>query len=159
MWRLNWKFLIREISQVPIHTLIASRFYFKILVAPITVTFYVMLYFIQTSDALPTAQTCFFQIRLPVYRSQQVMAERLRYAIRNCRSIDMDNYMLRRTPGEWENDEELWFVVQLCKALWVQIYLLFISVVVHIHTAYVSHKAHVINMSLMSTIGTCNCLR
>ncbi|KAL5481420.1 hypothetical protein EMCRGX_G021569 [Ephydatia muelleri] len=61
----------------------------------------------ETTDALPTAQTCFFQIRLPVYRSQQVMAERLRYAIRNCRSIDMDNYMLRRTIGEWENDEEL----------------------------------------------------
>lgn len=60
----------------------------------------------ETPDALPTAQTCFFQIRLPVYRSQQVMTERLRYAIRNCRSIDMDNYMLRRT-GEWENDEEL----------------------------------------------------
>ncbi|XP_071541149.1 LOW QUALITY PROTEIN: probable E3 ubiquitin-protein ligase HERC1 [Panulirus ornatus] len=47
-------------------------------------------------DSLPTAQTCFFQLRLPPYSSQEVMAERLRYAINNCRSIDMDNYMLAR---------------------------------------------------------------
>ncbi|XP_068434962.1 probable E3 ubiquitin-protein ligase HERC1 isoform X7 [Clinocottus analis] len=47
-------------------------------------------------DSLPTSQTCFFQLRLPPYSSQAVMAERLRYAINNCRSIDMDNYMLSR---------------------------------------------------------------
>ncbi|XP_030832727.1 probable E3 ubiquitin-protein ligase HERC1 isoform X3 [Strongylocentrotus purpuratus] len=47
-------------------------------------------------DGLPTAQTCFFQLRIPPYSSQAVMAERLRYAIHNCRSIDMDNYMLSR---------------------------------------------------------------
>ncbi|KAK7005584.1 putative E3 ubiquitin-protein ligase herc1 [Halocaridina rubra] len=41
-------------------------------------------------DTLPTAQTCFFQLRLPPYSNQEVMAERLRYAINNCRSIDMD---------------------------------------------------------------------
>ena len=27
------------------------------------------------------------------------MAERLRYAVRHCRSIDMDNYMLRRNTN------------------------------------------------------------
>ncbi|XP_053720543.1 probable E3 ubiquitin-protein ligase HERC1 isoform X1 [Synchiropus splendidus] len=47
-------------------------------------------------DSLPTSQTCFFQLRLPPYSSQSVLAERLRYAINNCRSIDMDNYMLSR---------------------------------------------------------------
>ncbi len=47
-------------------------------------------------DSLPTSQTCFFQLRLPVYSSQEMLAEKLRYAINNCRSIDMDNYMLAR---------------------------------------------------------------
>ena len=35
------------------------------------------------------------------------MADRLRYAINNCRSIDMDNYMLsRNTDGVRGSDEE-----------------------------------------------------
>ncbi|XP_041374032.1 probable E3 ubiquitin-protein ligase HERC1 isoform X2 [Gigantopelta aegis] len=55
---------------------------------------------IMTSDrgmnSLPTSQTCFFQLRLPAYSSQELLAEKLRYAINNCRSIDMDNYMLAR---------------------------------------------------------------
>ncbi|XP_068190129.1 probable E3 ubiquitin-protein ligase HERC1 isoform X2 [Antennarius striatus] len=45
-------------------------------------------------NGLPTAQTCFFLFRLPPYTSQAVLAERLRYSIHNCPSIDMDNYML-----------------------------------------------------------------
>ncbi|XP_060527187.1 probable E3 ubiquitin-protein ligase HERC1 [Cylas formicarius] len=64
-------------------------------------------------DGLPTAQTCFFQLRLPPYTSQDVMAEKLRYSINNCRSIDMDNYMLARNADhgnalddEWAYDEE-----------------------------------------------------
>ncbi|XP_068081364.1 probable E3 ubiquitin-protein ligase HERC1 [Anabrus simplex] len=58
-------------------------------------------------DGLPTAQTCFFQLRLPPYSSQEIMAERLRYAINNCRSIDMDNYMLARNAdvGQVSDDE------------------------------------------------------
>ncbi|XP_055489136.1 LOW QUALITY PROTEIN: probable E3 ubiquitin-protein ligase HERC1 [Leucoraja erinacea] len=56
-------------------------------------------------DGLPTAQTCFFQLRLPPYSSQQVMAERLRYAIQNCRSIDMDNYMLSRNADTGEGSD------------------------------------------------------
>ncbi|XP_016106101.1 probable E3 ubiquitin-protein ligase HERC1 [Sinocyclocheilus grahami] len=47
-------------------------------------------------NGLPTAQTCFFQLRLPPYMSQAILAERLRYSIHNCPSIDMDNYMLSR---------------------------------------------------------------
>lgn len=56
-------------------------------------------------DGLPTAQTCFFQLRLPHYTSMEILDERLKYAINNCRSIDMDNYMLiRNTDGN--SDEE-----------------------------------------------------
>lgn len=47
-------------------------------------------------DSLPTAQTCFFQLRLPTYSSIEILAEKLRYAINHCKSIDMDNYMLNR---------------------------------------------------------------
>jgi len=64
---------------------------------------------LQSSDSLPTSQTCFFQLRLPNYSSQELLCERLRYAIRNCRSIDMDNYMLRRTGSnlfDSEDDDE-----------------------------------------------------
>ncbi|XP_042891775.1 probable E3 ubiquitin-protein ligase HERC1 isoform X3 [Penaeus japonicus] len=59
-------------------------------------------------DSLPTAQTCFFQLRLPPYSSQEVMAEKMRYAINNCRSIDMDNYMLARNqdPNHHSDDDE-----------------------------------------------------
>lgn len=51
-------------------------------------------------NGLPTAQTCFFQLLLPPYSSQAVMAERLRYSITNCRSIDMDVYMLARNNSD-----------------------------------------------------------
>lgn len=47
-------------------------------------------------DGLPTAQTCFFVLRLPPYTTKKVMAEKLRYAINNCRAIDTDNYMLEQ---------------------------------------------------------------
>ncbi|XP_067933208.1 probable E3 ubiquitin-protein ligase HERC1 [Watersipora subatra] len=63
------------------------------------------------ADSLPTSQTCFFQLRIPNYTSEQVMAEKLRYAILNCRSIDMDNYMLTRNsdePMEVETDDVPW---------------------------------------------------
>ncbi|XP_042200055.1 probable E3 ubiquitin-protein ligase HERC1 [Callorhinchus milii] len=56
-------------------------------------------------DSLPTSQTCFFQLRLPPYSSQSLMAERLRYAINNCRSIDMDNYMLSRNVDNAEGSD------------------------------------------------------
>ncbi|XP_050295909.1 probable E3 ubiquitin-protein ligase HERC1 isoform X2 [Anthonomus grandis grandis] len=59
-------------------------------------------------NGLPTAQTCFFQLRLPPYSSQEVMAEKLRYSINNCRSIDMDNYMLARNTEQESMSEEDW---------------------------------------------------
>lgn len=61
--------------------------------------------FPQPYDSLPTSQTCFFQLRLPPYSSQLIMAERLRYAINNCRSIDMDNYMLSRNVDNAEGSD------------------------------------------------------
>jgi len=43
-----------------------------------------------------------------------MMADRLRYAIHNCQSIDMDNYMLTRNvePGAGgpASDEEYWVI-------------------------------------------------
>ena len=56
-------------------------------------------------DGLPTAQTCFFQLRLPPYSSPEMLADRLRYAINCCRSIDMDNYMLTRNMDVGSDDE------------------------------------------------------
>ena len=56
-------------------------------------------------DSLPTSQTCFFQLRIPPYSSQAVMSERMRYAIRHCRSIDMDNYMLLRNTEDVNAEE------------------------------------------------------
>lgn len=56
-------------------------------------------------DGLPTAQTCFFQLRLPPYSSPEMLADRLRYAINCCRSIDMDNYMLTRNMDVASDDE------------------------------------------------------
>uniref|UniRef100_A0A9J7YSL0 HECT-type E3 ubiquitin transferase n=1 Tax=Cyprinus carpio carpio TaxID=630221 RepID=A0A9J7YSL0_CYPCA len=58
-------------------------------------------------NGLPTAQTCFFQLRLPPYTSQAILAERLRYSIHNCPSIDMDNYMLSRNtdPADGSDTE------------------------------------------------------
>lgn len=50
-------------------------------------------------DGLPTAQTCFFQLRLPPYCSKKVMTHKMLYAIKHCRCIDMDNYMLVRNAN------------------------------------------------------------
>lgn len=39
---------------------------------------------------------------------QEIMSERLRYAISNCTCIDMDNYMLARNGGVEMDDDEEW---------------------------------------------------
>ncbi|KAM8872529.1 putative E3 ubiquitin-protein ligase HERC1 isoform 2-T2 [Synchiropus picturatus] len=57
-------------------------------------------------NGLPTAQTCFFLLRLPPYTSQAVLAERLRYSIHNCPSIDMDNYMLTHNTDPTDSSED-----------------------------------------------------
>ncbi|KAK3097022.1 hypothetical protein FSP39_005665 [Pinctada imbricata] len=58
------------------------------------------------ADCLPTAQTCFFQLRIPNYPNVDVLAEKLRYAINHCRSIDMDNYMLTRNHEDHGNMDD-----------------------------------------------------
>uniref|UniRef100_A0A8C2HR54 E3 ubiquitin-protein ligase HERC1 n=1 Tax=Cyprinus carpio TaxID=7962 RepID=A0A8C2HR54_CYPCA len=72
-----------------------------------TKVFTVSLFSQQPVNGLPTAQTCFFQLRLPPYTSQAILAERLRYSIHNCPSIDMDNYMLSRNtdPADGSDTE------------------------------------------------------
>ncbi|XP_040012787.1 probable E3 ubiquitin-protein ligase HERC1 isoform X3 [Xiphias gladius] len=59
-------------------------------------------------NGLPTAQTCFFLLRLPPYTSQAILTERLRYSIHNCPSIDMDNYMLTHNtdPADSSDTED-----------------------------------------------------
>jgi hypothetical protein len=42
------------------------------------------------SNTLPIASTCFFQLKLPHYSSEDIMLEKLRKAITECRSIDLD---------------------------------------------------------------------
>uniref|UniRef100_A0A8C1RPW7 E3 ubiquitin-protein ligase HERC1 n=1 Tax=Cyprinus carpio TaxID=7962 RepID=A0A8C1RPW7_CYPCA len=72
-----------------------------------TKVFTLSLFSQQPVNGLPTAQTCFFQLRLPPYTSQAILAERLRYSIHNCPSIDMDNYMLSRNtdPADGSDTE------------------------------------------------------
>ncbi|VVC31643.1 Hypothetical protein CINCED_3A017272 [Cinara cedri] len=61
-------------------------------------------------DGLPTAQTCFFQLRLTDYSSRAVFEEKLKYAINNCRTIDMDNYMLFRNT-DFDSDDDIDMIV------------------------------------------------
>ena len=41
------------------------------------------------SSSLPTAHTCFFQLDMPMYESQEMLASKLDYAISHARSFDM----------------------------------------------------------------------
>jgi hypothetical protein len=50
---------------------------------------------------LPTAQTCFFSLSLPMYSSLPVMLEKLRYAATQAELIDAD--FLMRTAAGWED--------------------------------------------------------
>lgn len=38
---------------------------------------------------LPTAATCSFQIGIPAYTCKEALADRLRFAIYNCRSLEL----------------------------------------------------------------------
>jgi len=42
---------------------------------------------VNTDLALPITHTCFFHLELPAYTSREVMAQKLRYAINNCKTI------------------------------------------------------------------------
>lgn len=64
----------------------------------------------------PTSHTCFFAIDLPQYSSQEVLRQRLLYAITHCQAIDADDTTTARDAaddaGAWggeadmESDEE-----------------------------------------------------
>eukprot|EP00933_Yihiella_yeosuensis_P023159 TRINITY_DN18080_c3_g1_i1.p1 TRINITY_DN18080_c3_g1~~TRINITY_DN18080_c3_g1_i1.p1 ORF type:complete len:599 (+),score=103.98 TRINITY_DN18080_c3_g1_i1:92-1798(+) len=51
-------------------------------------------------ERLPTSHTCFFQLDLPRYSSEQILAERLRFAMNSCITIDSDGQP--RTMTNWE---------------------------------------------------------
>lgn len=59
---------------------------------------------------LPTSHTCFFQLDLPRYSSRRVLAERLRFAMDSCVTIDSDG--APRSMANWAedamSDEEGW---------------------------------------------------
>ena len=42
------------------------------------------------SNVLPIASTCFFQLKVPLYSSEDTMLEKMRKAITECRQIDLD---------------------------------------------------------------------
>ncbi|TMW68517.1 hypothetical protein Poli38472_005985 [Pythium oligandrum] len=51
---------------------------------------------------LPIAHTCFFAVEVPVYSSQDVLREKLLYAVFNCQEIDADGDSLAANQLGWE---------------------------------------------------------
>ena len=49
---------------------------------------------------LPIAHTCFFTIDLPEYTTEEIMYEKILFAITHCATIDADNF---RNPNPNEN--------------------------------------------------------
>lgn len=51
---------------------------------------------------LPIAHTCFFSVEMPMYSSEQVLREKLLYAIYNCQEIDGDGDSVAANQLGWE---------------------------------------------------------
>lgn len=51
---------------------------------------------------LPIAHTCFFAVEMPPYSSEQVLREKLLYAIYNCQEIDADGDSVAANQLGWE---------------------------------------------------------
>ena len=51
---------------------------------------------------LPKAHTCFFSLNLPKYSSQEIMKEKLLYAISNCLTMDADFRLTDQEAQGWE---------------------------------------------------------
>jgi hypothetical protein len=51
---------------------------------------------------LPVAHTCFFAIEIPCYSSENILKEKLLYAIYNCQEIDADGDSLAANQLGWE---------------------------------------------------------
>jgi hypothetical protein len=63
---------------------------------------FVVLSCAQNNDlVLPISHTCFFQLELPRYSADNILREKLLYAITYCRDIDTD---FRATPVDWDAD-------------------------------------------------------
>lgn len=57
----------------------------------------------RSSDGyLPISHTCFFSVELPIYSSEQVLHEKLLYAIYNCQEIDGDGDAVTANQLGWE---------------------------------------------------------
>ena len=54
---------------------------------------------------LPTAHTCFFSLILPKYTSEDVMKEKLLYAISNCTAMDADFRLAGSESAHWKFDD------------------------------------------------------
>jgi len=54
---------------------------------------------------LPESYTCFFLLKMPRYSSQEILAEKLRYAINFCKSIDTDDYARINRTEEIDGDD------------------------------------------------------
>jgi hypothetical protein len=64
---------------------------------------FVVLSCAQNNDlVLPISHTCFFQLELPRYSADNILREKLLYAITYCRDIDTD---FRAAPVDWDADE------------------------------------------------------
>ena len=51
---------------------------------------------------LPKAHTCFFSLSLPKYSSQEVLAEKLEYAMDNCIEMDADFRLAEHEMTGWD---------------------------------------------------------
>ncbi|KAF1320211.1 Hect e3 ubiquitin ligase, partial [Globisporangium splendens] len=51
---------------------------------------------------LPISHTCFFSVEMPIYSSEQVLREKLLYAIYNCQEIDGDGDSVAANQLGWE---------------------------------------------------------
>ena len=66
-------------------------------------------------DRLPMSHCCFFVLDLPHYTSEDVMTERVKYAMANCRAIDTDDYARTQMTvniDDGETDDEDGFMEQ-----------------------------------------------
>lgn len=59
----------------------------------------------KADSVLPEAFTCFFLLKLPQYSSQDILREKLSYAINSCKSIDTDEYArIDISAGHYNDD-------------------------------------------------------
>eukprot|EP01119_Soliformovum_irregulare_P023983 TRINITY_DN8500_c0_g1_i1.p1 TRINITY_DN8500_c0_g1~~TRINITY_DN8500_c0_g1_i1.p1 ORF type:complete len:1141 (-),score=425.00 TRINITY_DN8500_c0_g1_i1:16-3438(-) len=65
--------------------------------------FVIMPTHVNNDNILPISHTCFFQLELPAYSSDEVMKTKILYAINECREIDADH---QAQNVDWDADAE-----------------------------------------------------